>query len=267
MLESDEEIYLTAIKGALLITFLVIIIIVAIVKYYTRLKNHLQEVNELESNYQQEILKTQIEIQEQTFNNISQEIHDNLGQSLSLVKLNLNRLKLECIDKNIEKVDDMINEIGKVINDLRSLSKSLNSDYLIHQNLNEAIKFEMNRIKKTGLFSIEIIENGEILSIDPKKKLIIIRTIQEVLNNIIKHAEANKISVILKYTSSNLLIQIVDNGKGFDTKKLSNSESDSTRGVGIYNMFHRIKLIDGSFGIKSSIGSGTNISIDLPIPN
>jgi len=265
MFSSDEEIYLTAIKGAFFITFLITVIIIAIIKYYNRLKKHQSEVITLENNYQKEMLKTQIEIQEQTFHNISQEIHDNLGQSLSLVKLNLNRLKLECIDRNAGKVDNMINDIGKVINDMRSLSKSLNSDYLINVDIYEAVNFEIERIQRTGFFAVEFKEKGDRISLAPQKKLILIRTLQETFNNIIKHSEADIISISLNYKVNDLILLVEDNGKGFDIKNLEVSNPNSSIGVGLKNMSRRAELIGGKFSIKSSEGKGTKVIISIPI--
>lgn len=264
MLAQDEEIFLTIIASTFLMVFLVVVIIIAIVRYQNRLRKHIQEINKLKLLFQEEILKVQIENEEQTLNRISQEIHDNIGQILSLVKLNLNTIKIEKCELQVQnKIAGTKELVSKAINDLRALSKSLNSIHLSEQYLSDSIKQELEIINKTDEYTTEIALKGEEITFDSQKQLIIFRIIQEILNNIVKHAKAKLIRVDLEYLYDSLLINISDNGVGFDVALLNNSNIKG-KGTGLSNIAYRSKLIDASISIDSQNEKGTVITLNIP---
>ena len=104
MFEARQEIKFAIILGTCLVVILILVIILAISLYRAKQIRHMEETENLKSKYQQEILQTQLEIKEQTLKNIAEEIHDNLGQTLSLVKLNLNTINFEKQAQAQEKV-------------------------------------------------------------------------------------------------------------------------------------------------------------------
>lgn len=263
MFASDEEIIVTVIASALLMMFLIVIIVIAIIRYQGRMRLHLQEISNMKIAFQEEILKIQSEIEEQTFQRISEEIHDNIGQILSLAKVNLHTLQLEKEHPAFKKTVIINDLVGKAIQDLRQLSKSLNSAHLSHQSLSDCIKTELDLIRKTGIYTTNIEEQGEEQTLDPKKQLIIFRMVQEILNNIIKHAKANNIRVLLEFTPD-LSICIRDNGIGFDPDYLDSLKSGE-RGSGIGNIYRRAKLLNANVDIKSVLNLGTTIKLNIPI--
>lgn len=211
------------------------------------------------------ILKTQLEIQEQTLKIISQEIHDNIGQVLSLAKLNLNTIELNRPDELQEKIFDSKNLVSKAIQDLRDLSRSMNTDSIEATGLVRAIQYELDMIRKTG-FSTELNTEGSVIRLEPQKELIVFRIIQEVLNNIMKHSEATEIKTDINFTEKGIKIIIKDNGKGFDLRPLN--ENDNSRfGLGIRNMHNRAKLIGADFSMNSTIGKGTLVVVIIPSNN
>ncbi len=264
MFAQDEEIFLTIIASSFLMVFLVIIIVIAIVKYQSRLRKHLHEINNLKLLFQEEILKVQIENEEQTLNRISQEIHDNIGQILSLVKLNLNTVKVEKCDAPTQKKIEGTKElVSKAINDLRQLSKSLNSIHLSQQYLSDSIKQELETINRTEEFTTELILRGDERTFESQKQLIIFRIIQETLNNIVKHAKAKVIRVELEYGLESFTIKVVDDGIGFDLSSL-HLITGKERGTGLSNISYRAKLIGASLDIDSQKGKGTAITLNMP---
>ena len=152
MLQSDEEIYLTVIASTFLITLLAVMVVLAMVRYQRNMQKYLKEINDMKLVYQQELMKAKLEIQEQTFLTISQEIHDNIGQILSLIRLNISRIKPDDYDFSKQKIDMSKDLLDKAITDLRDLSKRLNTDYVNRQNLSESLKFKLELLQKTGLF-------------------------------------------------------------------------------------------------------------------
>jgi signal transduction histidine kinase len=259
MLKSDEEIYITVIASALLMTFLTVVVVIAIVKYQNRARKHLQEVVDLKNSYHQEIMHAKLEMQEQTFLAISQEIHDNIGQILSLIRLNISTIKPQDILSTENKVKESKSLLDQAIGDLRELSRRLNSEFLAQQSLAELLQFQLALIQKTGHFQTGLVIQGEEKPLDSGKKLILFRISQEALNNVIKHAGAKTISIALSYLPDRLRLSIEDDGQGFDA-----STNQHRKGVGTQSMAYRAKLIGAHFTIFSKPGKGTVCQLTLP---
>lgn len=241
---------------------LVGIIVAAIIKYQVRARKHLQEVSNLKLIYQEEAIKAQIEKEEQVLTRISQEIHDNIGQILSLVKLNLNTLDLETCDHDVKKKAMVTKDlVGKAIHDLRQLSKSLNSIHLTQGNLAESLKLEAEIINKTGIYNLTFSTKGLENPFESRKQLIIFRIAQEALNNIIKHSHARNISMNLNYENEFLNFTIEDDGDGFN---ISENELKLQKGTGLGNMYHRANVIGAGLKIDSVKGRGTLLQLTIP---
>ncbi|MEO6611820.1 MAG: ATP-binding protein [Chitinophagaceae bacterium] len=219
-----------------------------------------QILKEMEANYEKNLLKTQLEIQEQTFINISREIHDNISLSLTLAKLHLHTLDWNNKEKLYEKVDTSINLLSTSISGLRDISKGLNADVIIQHGLIKALEEEMYRIRQTGMFLIDFDIKGIPEYMDHQKELIIFRIIQEAFNNIIKHSGATKTKLILHFNASKLTIVINDNGNGF-YKDLTLSN----RQAGLKNMETRIRILKGEMKIESKPGTGTILSFTISL--
>jgi two-component system, NarL family, sensor kinase len=212
----------------------------------------------LQNEYENALLNAQIEIQEQTLLAVSQEIHDNIGQTLTVAKLYLNN-EDAATNKDQPNVKDLI---SKAISDLRQLSKTLNSDRIKDIGFLEAFKFDLDIIQQSGQIDISIEMLGDQYRMNPKIELILYRVCQEILSNILKHANAKNIHVVLNYESEQLEIMISDNGKGFDVDSVLQT-SDASKGVGLRNIIKRIKIINGYIAIESSAGNGTKHTIKI----
>ncbi|MBY0476348.1 MAG: hypothetical protein K2Q24_01790 [Chitinophagaceae bacterium] len=209
------------------------------------------------------MLQSQLEIQEQTLKNISQEIHDNVGQVLTLAKLNLATITLS-EDAASEKIKTSQQLIGKAIQDLRDLSRSLNTDYVEEMGFVRSVEYELELLQKTGTIEAELTIEGKIIKFDKHKELILFRIVQESIHNIIKHAEAKRISASFDFSNEAIVVQIKDNGKGFDLAPL-NDAGNQTFGLGLRNMNNRATLIGAKFSVDSIIGTGTTVYLQLPV--
>lgn len=216
----------------------------------------------MKNEFQQTLLQTQLEIQEQTLKTISEEIHDNVGQVLSLAKLNLNTMDISKTAQLQGKIDSALAQVSKAINDLRDLSKSFNTDNISAIGLVRAVEYELDMIKKTGLHKTSFNVEGKIKRLEPQKELILFRIVQETLHNIIKHAGASSIWISARYTENDLELEIKDNGKGFDTAAAGDQDTGS--GLGIRNMNNRARLIGAEFNLSSIKDEGTSVAIVLP---
>lgn len=216
-----------------------------------RLEEYSQTLNELYINQQK--------IQEQTLNHVSQEIHDNVGQLLSLVRMQLN-LVAEKEGSENRLIADAQENIGRAMMDLRDLAKGMSSERIRVLGLLGSVEQEAERIRRTGACDVLIQQSGQNTSMDHQKETILFRVIQECLQNIIKHAQAKRIQIIFSYKQPTLSIQVADDGKGF----LINRD-DQLSGLGLMNIRHRIELLKGKLQVQSEPGSGTKIQIEVPI--
>ena len=221
-----------------------------------------QEKKEMQSAFSQILLQTRLEIQEETFRNISQEIHDNIGQALSFVKLNLNTVDPYNAVMVQDKLAESKTQLTKTIQDLRDNARSLNPDFLNETGLKGAIEQQLQLLEKTGEYKTTLIYEGEEYKINLQSELVVFRIVQELLNNIVKHAEAKEIKIEMQYLPEKLIIAVHDNGKGFDTVAMQSTENNN--GLGLRNMLNRMTMINGLMTIESHTGNGTMAIIEIP---
>jgi two-component system NarL family sensor kinase len=218
---------------------------------------------EKESLFQQTILQSQLEIQEQTMLTISQEIHDNIGQVLSLAKLNLGTIDLNKPETLTQKITDSRELVGKAIQDLRNLAKGLNTSFIKEMGLLRSIEYELDMVRRSGGFITRLNTLGIPVKLDTQKELILFRIVQEVFNNIIKHAEATELLIEINFLPGVVTITITDNGKGFDFT-LQDINENPNFGLGLRNMQSRAQLVGAQFNLTSIPRIGTTVILSLP---
>lgn len=239
-------------------------IIYFILEYQRKKFVHQKEKQQLQIQFQQTLIESQHEIQEQTVNVVSQEIHDNIGQVLSLAKLNIGTIDI-CQPETAQiKINDSRDLVGKAIQDLRNLARSMSTGYITEMGLLRSIEYEVEMIRKSGAFLPQLHVEGHVIKINPQQELILFRILQELINNIIKHAAAKKVDIRIVFTEELLNITVIDNGKGFDTTQLTYT-GNSPFGLGLRNMKNRAQLIGADFSISSIPGTGTTANIRLPL--
>ena len=238
---------------------MVLFIIMILYLYSKKQAQFKKGLEEIKLDHEKTLMATQLEIQEQTFQNISREIHDNISLSLTLAKLHLHTIDWNDKERSGEQVDSSIKLIGKSIAELSDISKGLNADIIIQDGLLKAIEEEIYRIRQVGLFPVNYELTGTPVYMDNQKELIIFRIVQEAFNNIIKHANAKTTSLTLHYNTVKLDISITDDGNGFDTKA-----AGIARQAGLKNMETRIKILKGHMDVYSIPDNGTVLSFTIP---
>jgi two-component system NarL family sensor kinase len=254
--------------GSLVVIFCILIIlgfvlfIVYIVSLHQKNRDKfLLEMEELRNNFKNEILQSELEMQEQTFEQISMEIHDNVGQILSVSKLNLGMIEMAS-QEVLEKIKYSVDLMSHAITDLRNLSRRLDADMIRQDGLYKAVGEYIIQLRKSVSAEIIFHDEGYSNDLPVEKELILFRILQEAINNILKHADADRIMIDLIFSEHHLKLVISDNGQGFDFSEVSNSNHG---GAGLKNMQKRTQMIDGVFSLESELGQGTRILIDLPI--
>ena len=259
-LQDNSEVIFALLIAALVLMALVSFIIVFIVFYQRRRRTYINEMTEVKAKFQQILLQSQLEIKEQTLQHIGYELHDNLGQVASLIKINLNTLQLDDPVKVGQKIEDTKELVRQLITDLKSLSVSLNSERVSQLGIDKGLENEVERLNKTGQYEIVMQQEGSIPMLDANTTIILYRMSQEIINNIIKHSGAKRIVLSLNATSKFVILAFSDDGVGFDKE-----EKIKGGGSGLMNLQSRAKLINAELTIKSTPGSGTVISIELHV--
>ena len=257
MFTKNEEIIITVIVGVLLILFLATVFIVSIVRYKRRMAKELYERSLLRKQYEQELLQSRLETQEYTFQQIGKELHDNLGQLLSTV-----RMLLGITERNLANPPETLctaNEtLGKAIVELRSLSKSLDKEWLEQFNFYDNLAAEITRINSTGSIIRPEFSYTEDLLLKPEEQIVLFRIVQEAIQNAIRHAAMDVIIIRMAQQGELLSIMVIDNGKGFTAESMS-------MGMGLKNMNHRAAILGGTLTWNSIPGEGTTVHITLPV--
>ncbi len=261
MPDANGAIISLAITVAIVFLFLLMLVAVVYFLYQKKHRSYCKQLANTKNIYEQSLLQTRLEIQEQTFQDISREIHDNIGLILTLAKFQLNSLDYSSKKNIAEQVNYSVHLISKAINDLGDISKSLHSEAIKTHGLYNTIKATIEKINRTGKYHAEFIENGNAVFLDANKELILYRIVQEALNNILKHANATHIWIKLFYHSNHLSMCIEDNGDGFDILRKNKPDKIHT---GLLNMSNRMQILKGSFEIITTPGSGAKILITAP---
>ena len=234
-------------SGAFLAALMGTFVVAMVVLHRQRQIQNREKVEKIKTEYEKTLLNIENEIQLETLSHVGRELHDNIGQLLSLAKLNLNSSKPEKLAEGKEYINEIIREV-------RRLSKSLNLDWVESITLEEFVENELGKIQSTGFCSTELETEGTLSDLSKDQKLILIRVIQECLNNILKHAHPSKI--LVKISASQKTIQILDDGQGFDP-------SVASKGSGMTNLKKRMETIGGKFILQSTLGKGTQITLVL----
>lgn len=214
--------------------------------------------------HEQELLQTRLEIQENIFKEISEELHDNIGQILTVLKLTLSSLSVSANGDDLTSIQESKEMVGTIIKSISDLSKSLSPGRISKIGIVEALRFELEKIEKTKFFKTSLSISDFKFNLSAGKEIFLFRIIQEILTNIIKHSKANKIHADISGNDQSIHLTFSDDGVGFNLAEVLNSVS-SQKGIGLINMMNRARLIGGKIKIFSEKGEGTTIKIELPV--
>jgi signal transduction histidine kinase len=260
---SKEIVGLLVIFISVIVILAFVLFLVYVVSIHQKSRNKfLLEMEEMKNNFKSELLQSQLEMQEQTFEAIAMEIHDNVSQMLSVSKLNLDMIE-DAPPEVIEKIQYSVGLMSHAMNDLKDLSRRLDSDLIRKEGLGIAIENYIIQLKKSVVKDIVFNVKGFSDILPVEKELILFRILQEATNNIVKHAEASFVQIDLAISDQDLSMDIRDNGKGFDFSEVVHRLDE---GSGLKNMQKRCAMIQGTLTIDSEPGKGTRLNIHIPIP-
>jgi signal transduction histidine kinase len=229
--------------------------------YNKRKRRHSEEKQSMQHTFTQQLLQSRLEMQEHTFKMVSEEIHDNVGQILSLASIQLS-MAIGKMDTSEVTLKGIKENVDNALNDLRNIAKNLNGNHLQQLSLLQFLNRAEDQITRNGFIHCHKHIKGEEKEICLQNKFILFRILQECFQNVIKHADASAIKIEVKYDHDGLKLIFNDNGKGFDMEHQTHHQPST--GLGLANMQNRVALINGVININSLPNQGTTIHISIP---
>jgi len=220
-----------------------------------------QQLEEMLQEQERKAISSMINGQEVERERIAKDLHDRLGSMLSVVKIHYKSVEdnLEKIQKETksqyEKANELLDEACEAV---REIAHNMISGTLTKFGLIPALKELKQKIEETKKLQIELVAHGLDNRLDNATEIQLYRIIQELLNNILKHAEATEVTIQLLKIEHGVNIMVIDNGVGFDTENLV-----LEKGMGLKSVQARVEEMNGEFTIDSSKGNGTTITIEL----
>ena len=238
-------------------------IITILFLYQKKQTAYLKELESIKLESEKVLLNTQIEIQEQTLQHISREIHDHICLNLTLAKLNLVTFNFREHERDVERINSSINLLSKSIHELSDMSHSMNPAFIEDFGLIKTLELEVEKLRKPGLLNVSMTLEGNSVFLNSQTELVIFRIIQEAFNNVLKHAAAKNLLLKLNYNENHMEASIHDDGVGFSAE-LQCFNGEVKHQSGLVNMKKRVKLINGTCKITSEVGNGTTIHLSIP---
>ena len=207
---------------------------------------------------QQQRTQAVLEAEERERIRIARDLHDGIGQTLAAARMTLGnfmsqkRIESPEIHSSLDLLEDSIKEI-------REISHNMMPSSLTKFGLSSALKQFTNKVNAAGKLEIELQIVGFKERFDEKIELMLYRIIQEIISNIIRHAEAKRVNIELVRHDDELILIIEDDGRGFDTANTEN------HGIGLKNIATRVEYLNGNVNFDSSIGRGTSVVIEIPL--
>lgn len=237
------------------------LIIVFFVVFQKRKNKLILEKIRQQQAFEEELSNTQIEIQEQTLKNIGQELHDNIGQLLSVANMQLSILNTQVPEEIKENFNETKNVVKESLSEVRALSKSLNSDVIVNRGFKQSVQNEVDRLNKLKLIKATIlVEGNESNFTENKDSIILFRILQEFFSNTIKYANAKLLLVKMNFLKDALEITVSDDGVGFNVNEIE-------KGSGLINMQSRAALIGIDYKLTSTNEKGTKLILKYPYRN
>ncbi len=220
-----------------------------------------QKIKQLEEEKKFFAARAIVEGQEEERKRIANELHDGLGVLLSATRMQFSAIK----DKNpenkplIEKATKLLEQAST---DVRKISHNMMPGLLTKFGLYEAIEDLFDQLETIKGLNATIKINGEQERLPENKEIMLYRIMQEVINNTLKHAQANNVSLIIDILPNRLTLLYTDDGKGFDLKN-----SDMLKSIGVTSIQSRVNFLGGKLDLKTKPGEGVKYKIEIPLEN
>lgn len=247
-----NDIILSIVAATLLILLLIAGIVITFFMTNRQRMRQEHELTETRLAFEQELRRVEAEVSEHVMSQFSNELHDNIGQLLTAMHIEIENRKLDD-PENQESFKPLEIYLAEVRQQLRLLSKTLNNDFISYSGLLASLKLEVDRLNKLKRFVARIEDEVTGTPLKSDQELMIFRIFQEIIQNVMKHAEAKQVVITLKSDSEQFELRIRDDGKGFDYEETFREN----KGSGLRNILKRTALAQLECTIHTKIGEGT----------
>jgi PAS domain S-box-containing protein len=211
-----------------------------------------------------------ITMQEEERKRISHELHDEIGQALSAMNINIEILEKGLEDRpdaRQQRLDDVKGLISRTIDNIHRISYNLRPYLLDNFGLISALRWYTDTFRERTGIGVSLQIEGTWQEIDPALETVLFRITQEALTNVLKHAEATTASIVLSRYPVMIEMSIKDDGEGFnmDDYKVHHSQPFAEGGLGLFGIKERLAVFEGTFTIESVAGAGTTLLIKVPL--
>ena len=227
-------------------------------KYEQELLGYQQRLRHLSS----ELLQTE----ERERRRIAMGIHDDIGQTLAVTKIQLGALQTECDSRDLKKkVEDIRELISQTIRYTRTLTFELSPPVLYELGLQAALEWLAEIVRKQSGLMVEVAGDGSDRKLDTERRVILFRTCRELLLNVVKHAAASCARVSLHGDDATIMVKISDDGTGFDPTLLQTGYDPFESGFGLFSIREQLGQYGGTFEVDSNPGRGSGVTISMPL--
>ena len=211
-----------------------------------------------------ELLRRVVSAQEAERQRISRELHDETGQALTAIGLGLRGVST-ILSRDLDRASSNLQELEEMalnsLNELRRLISDLRPSHLDDLGLGPALRWYGHEVQNRTSLVVNVTAPGGKCPIPKAVSMTLFRIAQEALNNVIKHAVAKEARILVGQEQNNIIMEVIDNGEGFDPKKLVHDQKETW---GLIGMEERVSLLGGKFQIDSSPGMGTRVKVSIP---
>lgn len=227
----------------------------------------LKEAQRQLSTYQQHLRSLALELtltEERERRQLALHLHDNIGQSLAVTKLKLENLRYMLPEEHQDRAEDIISLIQQIIADTRTITAEISPPILYELKFDQALVWLCDHFRRQFGLNVEVEFGGHDIELSEGVRVMLFRSIRELLNNVLKHAQATKVKIQLEREGDEAHTCVSDNGVGFDLEQQSPYPSASG-GFGLFSIRERFTHLGGRMSVDSKIGEGTRIHLWVPV--
>lgn len=258
---NDNYVIPLVLFGSLILLMFVFVIASFIIIQKQKQERAFIEKRETEQRYENELLHVRLEVQEHSLNLVSREIHDNIGQVLSIIRMQLfNASRAESLESAHKQISSSTDMLGSAINDLRNLSHVLNGEMINRLGVVASIEKELAFVNTVYPVKGKLEISGDEINLSPERELLLFRIVQQAVGNIYKHANATTFEIVLEYEEKKMTLKISDDGSGFNEEQLTQAT-----GIGLMNIRERAKMLGGEVSFGNNKDQGAYVLLILNI--
>jgi len=259
---SEYQVALIVTIGTVVMLLLAGAIVLFMLFYQKKMAQEQLKLQRLELDYQQKMMLAALESQENERKRVASDLHDSIGGMLSTIRVGLTTVAKQISDPQL--VEQQKQMLDDTISSVRRISRDLMPPTLEKFGLVQAVKEMCERVQSTAYIQVAFSEHGEFRTLEQNQELMIFRIIQELINNAVKHSKSSTINVVFNATDK-LEVVVEDDGVGFDATALLSHHAPSSRGLGLFNIENRVRLLNARLEFDNERKAGTRITMIMPL--